>query len=161
MGSDDPTGLFKKEDDMSTEKQRAIWRENYRKRRDKMPTRICPECGIRELDKYQKMCSECCYLKEQMRVAIYQSTDSFKENQKIKMRTYWPNYLKKNPEKRKKYLEKQKIKYATDKRLREDRLKKMKERYANDPEYREKIRTRSKNRYYRLKNEKNSNAADE
>ena len=43
--------------------------------------RICKECGSRELDKYQHICSECATVNAQLSKDIYASTEEAKRAQ--------------------------------------------------------------------------------
>ena len=85
MGSDDPAGLFKegimKGKRILTREQKDIRNERLNiQRRNKK--RICPQCGCRELDRYQQICSECCVINRQISIDIYMASKKGKASLK-------------------------------------------------------------------------------
>ena len=111
--------------------------------------RICPQCEIRELDKWQRICSECGVINRQITVDIYSISDKYKKSQ-AKYNSK-PENKERNRLSQKKWRETNKEKIRSRERAR-------KAKYNQDNK--EKICKYNRERYYRLKNEKNSNAAD-
>jgi hypothetical protein len=73
-------------------------------------TRYCPDCQNRELEKYQRFCSECAYIRQTINVDCavhtYRQTEKYysslaKSNEKRKQNGYFAEYNR--TEKRKEY----------------------------------------------------------
>ena len=61
--------------------------------------RICPDCGVRELDYRKKFCPECAEVRRYLRVAIHQSGEVYKNYQSAyrnteKFREYMREYMR-------------------------------------------------------------------
>ena len=85
----------------------------------KVKIRICPDCGVNQLDKGYRFCSECAYIRKRI------SGDEFIALNSQKVKTSWANYVINNKETVKDYH----IQYAIDNK---EKLKKYNKQYQID-----------------------------